>query len=310
VGASTNARDGTGASADPAAPRGSQRGADASSATGNADASASTGNADASSARGNADASELGKFDALSSRFWDPKGEFRPLHVLNPVRARFVAERVTLTGTKVVDVGCGGGLLCEALARAGAQVTGIDLAPGMIEVARLHAADQQLAIDYRVADADAIAREIAGAAGHAGAAAAGPSAAGTAAPGPAAAAAPGAFDVVTCMEMLEHVPDPARMIGTLAQLVRPGGHVFVSTINRNLKSFMLAIVGAEYFLRLIPRGTHEYERLIQPSELAQWSRAAGLTLRELAGIEYNPLSHSASLSRDPSVNYLAHFVRS
>jgi len=298
VGASTNARDGTGASADPAAPRGSQRGADASSAT---------GNADASSARGNADASELGKFDALSSRFWDPKGEFRPLHVLNPVRARFVAERVTLTGTKVVDVGCGGGLLCEALARAGAQVTGIDLAPGMIEVARLHAADQQLAIDYRVADADAIAREIAGAAG---AAAAGPSAAGTAAPGPAAAAAPGAFDVVTCMEMLEHVPDPARMIGTLAQLVRPGGHVFVSTINRNLKSFMLAIVGAEYFLRLIPRGTHEYERLIQPSELAQWSRAAGLTLRELAGIEYNPLSHSASLSRDPSVNYLAHFVRS
>jgi len=236
-------------------------------------------------ASANADASELGKFDALSSRFWDPKGEFRPLHVLNPVRARFVAER-TLAGAKVLDVGCGGGLLCEALARAGSSVTGIDLAPGMIEVARLHAADQQLAIEYRVADADAIARDVAGAAG------------------------PGAFDVVTCMEMLEHVPDPARMIGTLAQLVRPGGHVFVSTINRNLKSFMLAIVGAEYFLRLIPRGTHEYQRLIQPSELAQWSRAAGLTLRELAGIEYNPLSHSASLSRDPSVNYLAHFVRS
>jgi len=228
-------------------------------------------------AANNADPSELGKFDALSSRFWDPKGEFRPLHVLNPVRAGFVAERTTLAGAKVLDVGCGGGLLCEELARAGADVTGIDLAPGMIEVARLHATDQRLVIDYRVADADAT---------------------------------PGAFDVVTCMEMLEHVPDPARMIATLAQLVRPGGHLFVSTINRNLKSFMLAIVGAEYFLRLIPPGTHEYERLIQPAELAKWSRTAGLALRELAGIEYNPLAHSASLTRDPSVNYLAHFVRS
>jgi 2-polyprenyl-6-hydroxyphenyl methylase/3-demethylubiquinone-9 3-methyltransferase len=249
-------------------------------------ASTNARNGERGATASNADAGELGKFDALSSRFWDPKGEFRPLHVLNPVRARFVAERATLAGAKVLDVGCGGGLLCEALAGAGANVTGIDLAPGMIEVARLHVAGQQVAIDYRVADADAIARENAGVAG------------------------PGAFDVVTCMEMLEHVPDPARMVRALAQLVRPGGHVFVSTINRNLKSFMLAIVGAEYFLRLIPRGTHEYERLIQPSELAQWSRAAGLTLRELAGIEYNPLSHSASLSRDPSVNYLAHFVRS
>ena len=227
---------------------------------------------------GNADAAELGKFDALSSRFWDPKGEFRPLHVLNPVRAGFVADRAPLSDAKVLDVGCGGGLLCEALTRAGAKVTGIDLAPGMIEVARLHAADQQLTVDYQVKEADAIAA--------------------------------GSFDVVTCMEMLEHVPDPARMIATLAQLVRPGGHVFISTINRNLKSFMLAIVGAEYLLRLIPRGTHEYERLIQPAELAQWSRAAGLALRDLAGIEYNPLAHSASLSRDPSVNYLAHFVRS
>jgi 2-polyprenyl-6-hydroxyphenyl methylase / 3-demethylubiquinone-9 3-methyltransferase len=246
-------------------------------------------------ASANADASELGKFDALSSRFWDPQGEFRPLHVLNPVRAGFVGERAALAGARVLDVGCGGGLLCEALARAGAHVTGIDLAPGMIDVARLHAAEQQLAIDYRVADADLVARELAGAA-----------------PGAAPNAAPraGAFDVVTCMEMLEHVPDPARMIATLAQLVHPGGHVFVSTINRNLKSFMLAIVGAEYFLRLIPPGTHEYERLIQPSELAQWSRAAGLTLRDLAGIEYNPLAHSARLSRDPAVNYLAHFVRS
>jgi 2-polyprenyl-6-hydroxyphenyl methylase / 3-demethylubiquinone-9 3-methyltransferase len=249
-------------------------------------------------ASANADASELGKFDALSSRFWDPRGEFRPLHVLNPVRAGFVTERATLAGARVLDVGCGGGLLCEALARAGADVTGIDLAPGMIEVAKLHAVDQQLAIDYRVADADALTRELASAA-----LAAAPNAA-------TVCSRAGAFDIVTCMEMLEHVPDPARMIATLAQLVRPGGHVFVSTINRNLKSFMLAIVGAEYFLRLIPPGTHEYERLIQPSELAQWSRAAGLALRDLAGIEYNPLAHSARLSRDPSVNYLAHFVRS
>ena len=228
----------------------------------------------------NADSGELGKFDALSSRFWDAQGEFRPLHMLNPVRARFVADRAPLAGSRVLDVGCGGGLLCEALARAGAKVTGIDLAPGMIEVARLHATEQQLDIDYTVADAGALAR-----------------------------AQPGSFDIVTSMEMLEHVPDPRLMTATLATLVRPDGHVFVSTLNRNLKSFLLAIVGAEYLTHLIPRGTHEYERLIQPAELARWGRAAGLDLRELAGIDFNPLSNACSLSRDPSVNYLAHFVR-
>ncbi len=228
----------------------------------------------------NADSAELGKFDALSSRFWDTEGEFRPLHLLNPVRARFIAERATLTGARVLDVGCGGGLLCESLARAGAKVTGIDLAPGMIEVAQLHATEQQLAIDYRVADA-----------------------------GELAIAAPASFDVVASMEMLEHVPDPMSMMATLGKLVRPGGQVFVSTLNRNLKSFLLAIVGAEYLLGLIPRGTHEYERLIQPAELAQWARAAGLELRGLAGIEFNPVTLACSLSRDPSVNYLAHFAR-
>ena len=225
----------------------------------------------------NADSGELGKFDALSSRFWDPEGQFRPLHLLNPLRARFVAERVALAGAHVLDVGCGGGLLCEALARAGAKVCGIDLAPGMIDVARLHAADQSLEIDYRVAAAETL--------------------------------APGGFDVVTSMEMLEHVPDPAQMTATLARLVRPGGQVFLSTINRNPKSFLFAIVAAEYLLRLIPRGTHEYERLIRPSELAQWARAAGLRLQEIAGIELNPLTRSVSLSRDPSVNYLVHLVR-
>lgn len=225
----------------------------------------------------NADGGELGKFDALSSRFWDPQGEFRPLHLLNPVRARFIADRVPLSGARVLDVGCGGGLLCEALVRAGAKVTGIDLAPGMIEVARLHATEQSLDIDYRVAAAESLPE--------------------------------GGFDVVTSMEMLEHVPDPQQMCAALARLVRPGGQVFLSTINRNPKSFLFAILGAEYLLGLIPRGTHEYERLIRPSELAQWARAAGLTLHEIAGIELNPLTRRVSLSRDPSVNYLAHLSR-
>lgn len=231
-------------------------------------------------AGGNADPTELGKFDALASRFWDPRGEFRPLHLLNPVRARFVAERTKLAGARVLDVGCGGGLLAEALTSAGARVTAIDLAPGMIEVARLHALEQSLEIDYRNVAAEAL----------------------TAGEG-------GSFDVITCMEMLEHVPEPARMIATLARLVRPGGAVFVSTLNRNLKSFLTAIVGAEYLLKLIPRGTHEYERLIRPAELARWARAAELNLRELAGIELNPLTEHCTLTPDVSVNYLAHLER-
>src|SRR6516162_7164277 len=218
-------------------------------------------------ARGNADGAELAKFDALAARFWDSHGEFRPLHLLNPVRFEFIAARAALSGQRVLDVGCGGGLLCESLARAGAEVTGIDLSPGMIEVARLHAAESAV---------EELLRET-----------------------------PSAFDVVTCMEMLEHVPDPAAMIATLAALLRPGGALFVSTLNRNLKSFLLAIVGAEYLLRLIPPGTHEYERLILPSELARWARAAGLSLIELAGIEFNPLTSRVALSGDVSVNYLA-----
>jgi len=228
----------------------------------------------------NADRNEVGKFDSLSSRFWDAHGEFRPLHILNPVRAQFVAERAAMAGARVLDVGCGGGLLCEALARSGAQVTGIDLAPGMIEVARLHAAEEGLDITYKVSPAEELAKVDAG-----------------------------GFDVVTCMEMLEHVPDPERMLKTLSTLVRPGGALFVSTINRNLKSFLLAIVAAEYVLQLIPRGTHEYERLIRPSQLDRWARAAGLSLQELAGLEFNPLTSSCRLSHDTSVNYLAHLQR-
>ncbi|HEU4626619.1 MAG TPA: bifunctional 2-polyprenyl-6-hydroxyphenol methylase/3-demethylubiquinol 3-O-methyltransferase UbiG [Steroidobacteraceae bacterium] len=227
-----------------------------------------------------ADAAEVDKFHALSHKFWDPHGEFKPLHILNPVRARFVAERAQLRGARVLDVGCGGGLLCEALVQAGAQVTGIDLAEGMIEVAKLHAAEQSLNIDYRVADAETV-----------------------------AATEAGTFDVVTCMEMLEHVPSPDATLATLARLVRPGGAVFISTINRNLKSFLLAIVGAEYVMKLVPRGTHEYERLIRPSELAAWGRAAGLSLMDLAGLEFNPFTETCRLTRDPSINYLAHFER-
>jgi 2-polyprenyl-6-hydroxyphenyl methylase/3-demethylubiquinone-9 3-methyltransferase len=180
----------------------------------------------------------------------------------------------------VLDVGCGGGLLCEALLKTGAQVTGVDLAEGMIEVAKLHAAEQSLSIDYRVADAQAL-----------------------------AATQAGAFDVVTCMEMLEHVPSPDATVATLARLVRPGGSVFISTINRNLKSFLLAIVGAEYVMNLIPRGTHEYERLIRPAELASWGRAAGLSLRHVAGLDFNPFLQTSRLTQDPSINYLAHFER-
>ena len=232
------------------------------------------------SVAGNVDRTELAKFDALAARFWDSHGDFRPLHLLNPVRLQFIASRTSLSGRRVLDVGCGGGLLSESLARAGAEVTGIDLAPGMIEVARLHAAENGLAIDYRIAAAEELAQN-----------------------------SPGHFEVVTCMEMLEHVPDPAAMTATLARLLAPGGALYVSTLNRNLKSFLLAIVGAEYLLRLIPPGTHEYERLIRPSELARWARHAGLTLVEVAGIEFNPLSGHVALSSDVSVNYLAHLRR-
>ena len=228
----------------------------------------------------NVDGAELAKFEANASAFWDPRGEFRPLHLLNPLRARFIAERTALAGSRVLDVGCGGGLLAEALACAGARVTAIDLAPGMIEVARLHAAESALAVDYRLVAAEEV-----------------------------AAAEPAGFDVVTCMEMLEHVPEPAAMTATLARLLRPGGALFVSTLNRNLRSFLLAIVGAEYLLNLIPRGTHEYERLIRPAELARWARAAGLTLNAMAGIELNPFTGRVALSGNVTVNYLAHFQR-
>jgi len=227
----------------------------------------------------NSDASEIAKFEAAAHRFWDLDGEFKPLHKLNPVRARYVQERTRLNGARVLDVGCGGGLLAESLARAGADVTAIDLAPTMIETARLHALDSGLRIDYQVEAAEGL------------------------------VARPVRYDVVTCMEMVEHVPDPAATVAVLGALTRPGGDVFISTINRNFKSFALAIVGAEYLARLVPRGTHEYDRLLKPSEIARFARAAGLDVADIAGLNYDPLREQCTLTRDPSVNYLVHLRR-
>ncbi len=228
----------------------------------------------------NVDAAEIAKFDAAASRWWDPEGEFRPLHDLNPPRLDYIEARAGLAGRRVLDVGCGGGLLSEGMARRGAKVTGIDLAPGALEVARLHALESGVSVDYRqIAVEDFAATER------------------------------GKFDLVTCLEMLEHVPDPARVIQGLAELVRPGGDAICSTINRNAKAFALAIVGAEYLLRLLPAGTHQYARFIKPSELARWGRDAGLAVADLAGLAYEPLSRKARVSADPSVNYLIHFRR-
>ena len=223
---------------------------------------------------------EVRKFDALAHEFWDPRGAFRPLHALNPQRVAYVAQRCALSQRRALDIGCGGGLLSEALARHGAHVSGIDLAPAMIEVARLHAHESQLQIDYQQCSAEQLAAQ---------------------------GGAP--FDVIACMELIEHVPSPAALLAATARLLRPGGDLFVSTINRNLRSFLLAIIGAEYLLHLIPRGTHEYARLLRPAELARLARAAHMTLCDVSGIDYNPFRHSARLTADPSVNYLAHFRR-
>jgi len=229
----------------------------------------------------NVDPAELAKFEAMAQRWWDPSGEFRPLHDLNPVRLDYIeACAGGLAGRRALDVGCGGGLVAESMARRGADVTGIDLAAGPLEVARLHALESGISVDYRLVSAEDLAAE------H-----------------------PAGFDVVTCLEMLEHVPSPSGVISALARLVRPGGHVVCSTINRTAKAFALAIVGAEYFLRLLPTGTHEYARFIRPSELARAAREAGLGVVELRGIEYDPFSRSARLTGDTSVNYLAHFIR-
>jgi 2-polyprenyl-6-hydroxyphenyl methylase / 3-demethylubiquinone-9 3-methyltransferase len=224
----------------------------------------------------NADPAELAKFDKLAHRWWDADGESRPLHDLNPVRLRYVADRVALKGSAVLDVGCGGGLLSEALTREGARVVAIDLAPDVLEVAKLHLLESGLAVDYRQISAEALAAEQAS-----------------------------AFDAITCMEMLEHVPDPREVLVACASLLKPGGKLFLSTLNRTAKSFALAIVGAEYLLGLLPRGTHDYSRFIRPSELARWLREAGFVLDDVRGLAYDPFSRHARLVDDTAVNYIA-----
>ena len=224
----------------------------------------------------NVDAQELHKFSELAHRWWDPESEFRPLHQINPLRLDWIDQWATLRGKAVLDVGCGGGILAESMARRANHVTGIDLAARPLGVARLHALEAGVSnIDYREIATEALAAQT-----------------------------PAAFDVVTCMEMLEHVPDPSSVVRACATLVKPGGWVFFSTLNRNPKSFLFAIVGAEYLLRLLPRGTHEYDKFIRPSELARWSRDAGLALQSSRGMGYNPLTQRYGLSDDTSVNYL------
>ena len=228
----------------------------------------------------NVDPSEIARFEAAASRWWDPQGEMRPLHDLNPVRLQYVERAGPLAGRRILDVGCGGGLLAEAMARKGASVTGIDLAEDLLQVARLHALESGVELGYVLESAEQHAAQ------HAG-----------------------TYEIVTCMEMLEHVPDPAGVVEALGRLVRPGGHVFVSTLNRTLKAYATAVVGAEYVLRLLPTGTHTYEKFIRPSELRQWARPAGLTVRDIAGLDYDPFAREARLTADASVNYLVHLRR-
>jgi 2-polyprenyl-6-hydroxyphenyl methylase/3-demethylubiquinone-9 3-methyltransferase len=223
----------------------------------------------------NADPAELQKFSDLAHRWWDPESEFKPLHQINPLRLDWIDSTVQLGGKKVVDIGCGGGILAESMAARGAQVTGVDLSEKALGVARLHLYESGQTVDYRLISAEDISRE-----------------------------APASFDVVTCMEMLEHVPDPASTIRACAALVKPGGYVFFSTLNRNIKAYLMAVVGAEYILNLLPKGTHEYAKFIKPSELARYVREAGMDVEELIGMNYNPLNKVYSLGHNTDVNYL------
>lgn len=228
----------------------------------------------------NADPSELQKFGDLAHRWWDPNSEFKPLHDINPLRLGWIDRCVGLRGKRVLDVGCGGGLLSEGMAALGAEVTGIDLSEKPLGVARLHLLESGQKVDYRQISAEALAEQM-----------------------------PGAFDTVTCLEMLEHVPNPSSTITACARLVKPGGQVFFSTLNRNPKSYLFAVIGAEYLLKLLPKGTHDYAKFIKPSELSRWAKMGNLEPQEILGMSYNPLTREYSLGRDTSVNYLVRAQR-
>ena len=229
----------------------------------------------------NADPAELEKFASLAHRWWDKNSEFKPLHAINPLRLNYIDQQVGLLGKRVLDVGCGGGILSESMAQKGAEVTGIDLGEKALKVAELHKLESGVDVDYQLISVENM-----------------------------AATKPASFDVVTCMEMLEHVPDPEAIVRACAQLVKPGGSVFFSTLNRNPKSYLFAVIGAEYVLNMLPKGTHEYAKFIKPSELSGWARHAGLEVSTLMGMTYNPITQHYALGNDVSVNYLIHTVKS
>ena len=228
----------------------------------------------------NADLNELEKFSQLAHRWWDPSSEFKPLHEINPLRLQWIDSHAAISGKQVLDIGCGGGILSESMAQRGAEVTGIDLSEKALAVARLHLLESGNRVDYQKISAEEFATQAAA-----------------------------RFDVVTCMEMLEHVPDPASTIAACAALVKPGGHVFFSTLNRNAKAYLLAVIGAEYVLRMLPRGTHDYAKFIKPSELSRWAKSVDLEPDELIGMTYNPLTQRYRLGNDTDVNYLLHTVK-
>ena len=226
----------------------------------------------------NVDPAEIAKFEALAHRWWDKNSEFKPLHDINPLRCNFIDLHSPVAGAQLLDVGCGGGILCEAMAQRGAIVSGIDMGEAPLSVAKLHQLESGAAVTYQQSTAEALAQTAAG-----------------------------QYDIVTCLEMLEHVPDPGSVISACATLCKPGGHIYFSTINRNPKSYLFGIIGAEYLLQLLPKGTHDYDKFIKPSELAQWVRAAGLQLEHITGMTYNPLSKRYRLNPDDvAVNYLVH----
>jgi 2-polyprenyl-6-hydroxyphenyl methylase / 3-demethylubiquinone-9 3-methyltransferase len=228
----------------------------------------------------NVDAAELNKFAEMAHKWWDKTSEFKPLHDINPLRLNYIDNAVSLSGKNVLDVGCGGGILSESMAEKGAKVTGIDLGEKTLKVAQLHSLETGIAVDYQLISVEELAKNQ-----------------------------PESFDVVTCLEMLEHVPDPASVVAACAKLVKPNGHVFFSTINRNPKAYLLAVIGAEYILNMLPRGTHDYGKFIKPSELASWARAAGLSLHHQIGMSYNPITQHYWLGEDVSVNYMMHMMK-